>query len=65
MAVSRCPVAGPIVRVWPVSVLYRRRRDRRNAEIDRQVKEAYERVPLNAPDAWGDLESFYEARRPR
>lgn len=28
-----------------------------NEEIDRMY-EVYERVPLNTPDEWGDLESF-------
>ncbi|MCY3635166.1 MAG: antitoxin MazE5 [bacterium] len=37
-------------------------RQRRSAEIDRQY-EAYRSVPLDAPDAWGDLESFLSARR--
>ena len=39
-----------------------RRRDR--TEIDRQY-EAYDAVPLDAPDAWGDVESFLSARRGR
>lgn len=60
-----CNVRRRIARAWPASAWYQRRRDRRNAEIDRQIEEAYERVPLNAPDAWGDLQSFYDARRPR
>ena len=55
-----CPVMGLIVRAWPVSVWYQRRRDRYNAEIDRQYKEAYERVPLDTPDDWGDMESCLE-----
>ena len=29
----------------------------RRAEIDRSY-EAYDRIPLNTPDEWGDLESF-------
>lgn len=32
----------------------------RRAEIDRSY-EAYDRIPLNTPDEWGDLESFMEA----
>ena len=39
-------------------------RQRRNLEIDRQY-EVYGTVPLDAPDAWGDLESFLRARRVR
>ncbi|WP_423916377.1 hypothetical protein [Candidatus Poriferisodalis sp.] len=31
-------------------------------EIDR-LYEAYDRVPLNEPDAWGDLESFLMANQ--
>ena len=62
---SKRSVTRRIVRVWPVSVWYQRRRERQEAEFSRTYKEAYERVPLNAPDAWGDMESFYEARRPR
>ena len=54
-----------IVMVWPVSVWYQRRRERRDAEFSRRYKEAYERVPLNTPDGWGDMESFLNARRPR
>ena len=54
-----------VVRTWPLQVWAARSRERRSAEIDRQIREGYERVPLNAPDAWGDMESFYEARRPR
>ena len=37
-------------------------RERRSAEIDRHY-EAYRSVPLDAPDAWGDIESFLSARR--
>lgn len=37
-------------------------RERRSAEIDQQY-EAYRSIPLDAPDAWGDLESFLSARR--
>lgn len=37
-------------------------RQRRSEEINRQY-EAYRSVPLDAPDAWGDLESFLSARR--
>ena len=61
----RCPAMGWIVKLWPLRAWAERSRERYNAEIDRQYKEAYERIPLNTPDAWGDLESFYEARRPR
>jgi len=32
----------------------------RRAEIDASY-EAYDRIPLDAPDAWGDLASFLEA----
>lgn len=32
----------------------------RRAEIDRSY-EAYDRIPLNTPDEWGDLESFMDA----
>ncbi len=32
----------------------------RRAEIDRSY-EAYDRIPLNTPDEWGDLESFMQA----
>ena len=32
----------------------------RNAEIDASY-DAYDRIPLSAPDAWGDLESWHEA----
>lgn len=32
----------------------------RRAEIDRSY-EAYDRVPLNTPDEWGDLESFMQS----
>lgn len=32
----------------------------RRAEIDASY-EVYDRIPLNAPDAWGDLESWGEA----
>ena len=39
-------------------------RERRRAEIDEQY-EAYDGVPLDAPDAWGDVESFLRARRRR
>ncbi|MCY4102203.1 MAG: antitoxin MazE5 [bacterium] len=39
-------------------------RERRRAEIDEQY-EAYDSVPLDAPDAWGDVESFLRARRRR
>ena len=57
---------GWIVRIGPVRVWVERRRERWNAEFARQYKEAYERVPLDAPDAWGDMESFLDAmhRRP-
>ena len=61
----RCPVMGQVVRIWPVGVWYRRCRERYEAEVSRQYKEAYERVPLNAPDGWGDLESFLEAMHTR
>ena len=30
----------------------------RRAEVDRAYREAYERVPFDEPDAWGDLASF-------
>ena len=33
---------------------------RRRAEIDRSY-EAYDRIPLNTPDEWGDLESFLDS----
>lgn len=33
---------------------------RRRAEIDRSY-EAYDRIPLNTPDEWGDLESFLQS----
>lgn len=52
-------------RVWPVRVWVERCRRRRNAEVDRQYGEAYRRVPLDTPDAWGDLESFLNARHGR
>jgi len=39
-------------------------REHRRAEIDEQY-EAYDSVPLDAPDAWGDVESFLRARRRR
>lgn len=32
----------------------------RKAEIDRSY-EAYDRIPLNTPDEWGDLESFMQS----
>ena len=32
----------------------------RRAEIDRSY-EAYDRIPLNTPDEWGDLESFMQS----
>ena len=32
----------------------------RKAEIDRSY-EAYDRIPLNTPDEWGDMESFLDA----
>ena len=32
----------------------------RRAEIDRSY-EAYDRIPLNTPDEWGDMESFLDA----
>ncbi len=32
----------------------------RRAEIDRSY-EAYDRIPLNTPDEWGDLESFMDS----
>ena len=32
----------------------------REAEID-AAYEAYDRLPLDAPDEWGDLASFHEA----
>lgn len=32
----------------------------RRAEIDRQY-EAYDRIPLDTPDAWGDLASWRDA----
>ena len=32
--------------------------DLRRAEIDASYREAYDRVPFDAPDAWGDLASF-------
>ncbi len=32
----------------------------RKAEIDRSY-EAYDRIPLNTPDEWGDLESFMDS----
>ncbi|WP_420437492.1 DUF2191 domain-containing protein [Candidatus Poriferisodalis sp.] len=40
----------------------------RKAEIDAQY-EVYDRIPLSAPDKWGDLESFlaadlHQAQRP-
>jgi hypothetical protein len=28
------------------------------AEIDASYREAYDRLPFDAPDAWGDLASF-------
>lgn len=33
----------------------------REAEID-AAYEAYDRLPLNTPDEWGDLESFVSAK---
>lgn len=33
---------------------------RRRADIDRSY-EAYDRIPLNTPDEWGDLESFMQS----
>ena len=39
-------------------------RERRRAEIDEQY-EAYDAVPLDTPDAWGDVESFLRAGRAR
>ena len=39
-------------------------RERRRAEVDEQY-EAYDAVPLDAPDAWGDVESFLRAGRAR
>jgi hypothetical protein len=30
----------------------------RRSEIDASYREAYDRVPFDAPDAWGDLASF-------
>ncbi|WP_420445769.1 DUF2191 domain-containing protein [Candidatus Poriferisodalis sp.] len=33
----------------------------RQAEID-AAYEAYDRIPMNTPDAWGDLESFVLAK---
>lgn len=33
----------------------------RKAEIDAQY-EVYDRIPLSAPDEWGDLESFITAK---
>ncbi len=35
-------------------------KEHRRAEIDKQY-EAYDRIPLDTPDAWGDLKSFMEA----
>ena len=35
-------------------------RARRKAEIDASY-EVYDRIPLNTPDEWGDLESFMAA----
>ena len=32
----------------------------RRAEIDRSY-EAYDRIPLNTPDEWGDMESFLDS----
>jgi hypothetical protein len=32
--------------------------DLRRSEVDRAYREAYERVPFEEPDAWGDLASF-------
>ncbi len=34
----------------------------REAEID-AAYEVYDRIPLNTPDAWGDLASFHEANQ--
>ena len=34
-----------------------------DAELDRAVRVAYEREPLDTPDEWGDLESFLTAGR--
>ena len=31
------------------------------AEVDASYREAYDRLPLDAPDAWGDLASFRAA----
>lgn len=39
-------------------------RERRRAEVDEQYA-AYDAVPLDAPDAWGDVESFLKVRRTR
>ena len=61
----RCPVMGRVVKLWPLRSWAERSRERYNAEIDRQYKEAYERVPLNTPDGWGDMESFIEAMHTR
>lgn len=35
-------------------------KEHRRAEIDKQY-EAYDRIPIDTPDAWGDLASWREA----
>jgi hypothetical protein len=35
--------------------------DLERAEIDASYREAYDRLPLDTPDAWGDLATFRAA----
>lgn len=62
----KCPAMGLVVKIWPLRGWARRSRERWDTEFARQYKEAYERVPLDAPDAWGDMASFLDEmhRRP-